>query len=381
MKTIVAMILLGKMAKVGVPVIDMQKVDGLGEALVKACVEWGCFRMVNHGVSVELMAEMKAVTASLLDLPEEIKRRTISTEQGKGYIERNPGTPFFETLSVDDIMSHDEFCDRLDASPQQRHSGIEPTNDYHKHTYACTPPRWYRASMGSQLIRRCPDPTYAEPKAQPQSLIGLGQAPTLAQGRRFTMYPIIREVIYEYIKAIRDLAELLGRKLMEGSGLVGDLFDGWCCQLRMNKYHYCPESVGLSGVGLHSDPTFLTILQDDENVNGLQVVDKYSGESLPFDPVPGSLAVNVGDIAKAWSNGRFYSVKHRVTCFEPKTRYSIVLFVLGPNGTKVEAPSELVDSEHPRLYVPIDIKEYRNVRTSKRLHIGNALDLFRSPAT
>ncbi|KAI3702742.1 hypothetical protein L6452_28494 [Arctium lappa] len=297
------------MARDGIPVIDMRKVEGLGAELVKACVEWGCFRMVNHGVPVELMAEMKAVAASLLDLPEEIKQRAVYTEQGKGYIKRNQGSPFFESLSIDDVTLSDEFCDNLDASPHQR------------------------------------------------------------------------EVIYKYIKAIRDLAGLLGRKLMEGSGLAGDLFDGWCCQIRMNKYHYCPESVGLAGVGMHSDPTFLTILQDDENVNGLQVVDKYSGEFAPFDPVPGSLAVNVGDIAKAWSNGRFCSVQHRVRCFEPKTRYSIVLFVLGPNGTKVEAPSELVDSEHPRLYVPIDIKEYRHVRTTKRLHKGDALDLFRTTTT
>ena len=99
---------------------------------------------------------------------------------------------------------------------------------------------------------------------------------------------------------------------MEGNGLAGDLFDGWCCQLRMNKYHYCPESVGLSGVGMHSDPTFLTILQDDENVNGLQVADKHSGEFLPVDPVPGSLAVNIGDIAKVTSQSRRKKVRYNV---------------------------------------------------------------------
>ncbi|CAI9303860.1 unnamed protein product [Lactuca saligna] len=297
------------MARDEMPVIDMQKGDGLAEEIMKACEEWGCFRMVNHGVPAELMAEMKAVIASLLSLPDEIKKRTVHSEQGKGYLQRNPGTPFFETLSIDDIFSPDEFYDLLEASPHQR------------------------------------------------------------------------DIINTYMKATRDVAKLLGRKLMEGSGLAGDLFDGYCCQMRMNKYHYCQESVGLSGIGMHSDPTFLTILHDDEKVNGLQVVDKYSGEIISVDPVPGSLAVNIGDIGKAWSNGRFCSVKHRVWSFEPKTRYSIVLFMLGPKDKKVEAPPELVGSEHPRLYVPIDFKEYRHVRTSHRLHTGGALELFRTTNT
>nr|GEX96522.1 2-oxoglutarate-dependent dioxygenase DAO-like [Tanacetum cinerariifolium] len=184
------------------------------------------------------------------------------------------------------------------------------------------------------------------------------------------------EIISKYIKSIWDLNKFLGQKLMEGCGLTGDLFDGWRCQLRLNKYHFCPESIGLNGTPTHTDPSFLTILQIDEDVNGLQVVDKVSGEFVPFDPVPGTLAINIGDIGKVWSNGRFCTVKHRVLCFEPKTRYSIALFVMGPNDKIVQAPSELVDSEHPRLYVPIDVEKFRHVRNTTGLRAGDALELF-----
>ncbi|KAK9074132.1 hypothetical protein SSX86_006729 [Deinandra increscens subsp. villosa] len=297
------------MARHGVPVIDMLRDEGLAAEIVNACEEWGIFRILNHGVPPELLAEMKTVAAELFNLPEQIKRRTVSSESGKGYITFNPSSPYLEGFSIDDVSSPDDFCDRLEASPHQR------------------------------------------------------------------------EIIYKYIKAIRDLAGLVGRKLMEGFGVAGDLFDGWNFQMRFNKYHFCPESVGSCGVFLHSDPSFLTILHDDEDVSGLQVVDKYSGELTPVDPVPGTIAVNVGDIAKAWSNGRFCNVKHRVWGLEPKTRYSIVLFALGPKDKKVEAPPELVDSEHPRLYVPIDINEYRNVRSAKRLHTGDTLELFRAGKT
>ncbi|KAJ9550279.1 hypothetical protein OSB04_014324 [Centaurea solstitialis] len=59
-----------------------------------------------------------------------------------------------------------------------RHSGIEPTNDYHEHTHASS-------VSDIPLIRRCPDPAYAGPRAQPQSLTGLGATQSmtgLAQG-------------------------------------------------------------------------------------------------------------------------------------------------------------------------------------------------------
>ncbi|XP_071730085.1 2-oxoglutarate-dependent dioxygenase DAO-like [Rutidosis leptorrhynchoides] len=289
----------------GVPMIDMQKVEGLEDELEKAYEEWGCFRMANHGVPVELLNEMKLVVASLFDLPLDIKMRAI--QLGMGYIPRNLATSFYEGFAINDVSSPAEFYDLLEVSPHQR------------------------------------------------------------------------EIIYKYIKAIRDLAGHLGRKLMECSGLDGDLFDGWQCQLRMNKYNYSHESVGSKGSEEHTDPSFLTILQDDDDVNGLQVVDKVSGKFVPLDPVPNTLAVNVGDLGKVWSNGKYYNVNHRVLCLEPKTRYSIALFVLGPTQNKLETPPKFIDSEHPQIYIPIDHEEYRRVRTSMRTvqaRNGGALALF-----
>lgn len=50
------------MGKDSVPLINMKDSSNLAEKIVKACEEWGCFKLVNHGVDTELMAEMKAVT-------------------------------------------------------------------------------------------------------------------------------------------------------------------------------------------------------------------------------------------------------------------------------------------------------------------------------
>ncbi|KAH6836481.1 hypothetical protein C2S53_020090 [Perilla frutescens var. hirtella] len=275
------------MAKKCIPLIDMELEESinLGEKIVKACSEWGCFRMVNHGISVELMSEMKAVTRSLTDLPMEMKQRNSHPEPSKGYTPPNKASPYFEGLSLYDIASPgavEDFCSQVRASPHQR------------------------------------------------------------------------EVLNKYAFALHDLAQFLGEKLMEGLGM----------------------NVGLTGAIMHTDPGFLTILQDDEIVNGLEAVDPITGELVPVDPIPGTLVVNVGDAAKAWSNGRFCNVKHRVQCYEATIRTSIALFVLAPIDEKVEAPPQMVESGHPRLYVPFHFEDYRKLRTSTGSPTGDALKYF-----
>ncbi|KAH7851139.1 hypothetical protein Vadar_007749 [Vaccinium darrowii] len=161
-----------------------------------------------------------------------------------------------------------------------------------------------------------------------------------------------------------------------------DAVEAFCTQLdassqqRINKYNFTPETVGSTGVQIHTDSSFLTILQDDENGGGLEVMNK-SGEFVAVEPMPGSLVVNFGDIATIWSNGRFRNVKHWVQCKEATLRLSIASFLGGLKETPVEAPPELVDSEHPRLYVPFTYRDFRMLRVSNKLHAGEALDLLR----
>lgn len=58
-------------------------------------------------------------------------------------------------------------------------------------------------------------------------------------------------------------------------------------------------------------------------------------------------------------------------------RLSIASFLLGPKDAAVEAPPELVDSEHPRLFVPVTYEDYRKLRLSTKLQAGEALALVR----
>ena len=106
-----------------------------------------------------------------------------------------------------------------------------------------------------------------------------------------------REIIERYGEAIHGLAVKIGQKIAESLGVVVDDLKDWPCQFRINKYNFTPEAVGSSGVQIHTDSGFLTILQDDENVGGLEVLNP-SASFLPVPPFPGSLLVNLGDIAR-----------------------------------------------------------------------------------
>ena len=116
----------------GVPVIDLRQ---FGESnschsekaykkLRKACEEWGCFRIINHHIPMDLMSEMKRVVRSLLDLPVEIKERNTDVIAGSGYVAPSPLNPLYEALGLHDLGSTQalsSFCDQLDASPYQRY--------------------------------------------------------------------------------------------------------------------------------------------------------------------------------------------------------------------------------------------------------------------
>lgn len=176
----------------------------------------------------------------------------------------------------------------------------------------------------------------------------------------------------KYAKAIDGLAKELARRLAESYGLVEtDFFSGCRSLFRINKYHFKPETVGKPGVQLHTDTGFLTILQDDEKIGGLEAMDNSSGTFFPINPLPNTLAINLGDSATIWSNGKLCNVKHRVQCKEAMTRISIASFLLGPMDTDIEVPSEFVDAEHPRLYKPISYKGLRKLRIAMKLHDGD----------
>lgn len=110
-----------------IPVVDLEQIEGKSEKLREICEKLGCLRVINHGVPLKLMAEMKSVSRQLLDLPDEIKRRNVDVIPGSGYMAPSDKNPLYEALGLFDVASSvsvSTFCSRLQASPYQRYSSL-----------------------------------------------------------------------------------------------------------------------------------------------------------------------------------------------------------------------------------------------------------------
>ncbi|KAG0475297.1 hypothetical protein HPP92_014983 [Vanilla planifolia] len=184
-----------------------------------------------------------------------------------------------------------------------------------------------------------------------------------------------KEIFSLYFTKLHVLIVDIASKVAESLGLVGYSFDDWPCQARINRYNFTEGTIGSSGVQIHTDSGFLTILQEDESVGGLEMMDS-SGNFQAVDAVPGTFIVNLGDVAKIWSNGRLHNVKHRVQCKVAHPRISIALFMLAPKDGKVEPLAKFIDSEHPCLYQTIIYNEYRKLRLSSSERATGALHLL-----
>ncbi|VFR02545.1 unnamed protein product [Cuscuta campestris] len=287
----------------------------MSRKLIKACEEWGCFRVYNHHslLPPSLTAEMKEVSRSLFDLPPEAKTKIGFVPPFSGYwrsTPEKPENPLREAFGLYDISSPPDveaFCAQIHASDHQR------------------------------------------------------------------------ETIVKYAKAVHETMMEIARRLCEGLGVKGELFEGWPCALRMFKYNFTPDSIGSCALKTHTDTGFLTLLENEESVGGLEIMNNKSGEFVAVDPCPGTILINIGDTAALWSNGRFCSVKHRVMCKEATDRFSVVSGILGHGDCVIQPPPELIEPPHlRRLYVPVTYNRLRELRRDNKMHAGEVLDLLRA---
>ncbi|GLJ41150.1 hypothetical protein SUGI_0852210 [Cryptomeria japonica] len=121
---------------VDLPVIDLSKfpqelddeeLSHLGDhpmlaKLREACIEWGFFRLVNHGISLELLDKAQNVSRGLLPMPTEAKERATTSNPFDSYHRKDN----FETFSLLDSCkseSLEQMC--LKIWPEGNHSFSE----------------------------------------------------------------------------------------------------------------------------------------------------------------------------------------------------------------------------------------------------------------
>ena len=124
------------------------------------------------------------------------------------------------------------------------------------------------------------------------------------------------------------------------------------------------ESVraGMVSLPAHSDYSCITMVVQDD-VGGLEVLERSSQRWIAAPPIPGSFVLNVGDLLARWSNNRYVSTPHRVMNFGHSGRARLSLPVThNPGAAVMVDPRELGVSEEACLYPPVECGVYQRMR-------------------
>ncbi|KAL2630420.1 hypothetical protein R1flu_015106 [Riccia fluitans] len=177
-----------------------------------------------------------------------------------------------------------------------------------------------------------------------------------------------RKSLLEFMIGLKSLSEKILQLFAESLGLKADFYsdilESGGLASRWNYYPVCPEPGEVLGAHSHTDPNFLTILQQDK-VGGLQV--EKDGRWYNVQPMEGTLVLNIGDLFQIWTNGIFKSVLHRVLVNGSVSRISVAWLLYPRSSQSLSPPEELVDEKHPRMYRELMVEEYHQKVLTERL--------------
>ena len=144
----------------------------------------------------------------------------------------------------------------------------------------------------------------------------------------FPDLPGFRETVLDYIAAVTALGHRLVAAIALSLELEEDYFARYTAEplVLFRIFNYpapTPESVGIWGVGEHSDYGLLTLLLQDENA-GLEI--RTDSGWIDAKPLPGSFVCNIGDMLDRMTRGLYRSTPHRVRPSASRDRLSFPLF-------------------------------------------------------
>ncbi|XVF34555.1 hypothetical protein REPUB_Repub18cG0069000 [Reevesia pubescens] len=278
-------------ASVSVPIIDISLLLSSRDELEKlrlALASGGCFQAIGHGISSSFIDKVREVAKQFFGLPQEEKQkysRAVNEVEGYGH---------------DLIVSEKQVLD------------------------------W-----NSRLFLR------VFPQHQ----------------RKLNLWPEnpnnFREVLHEYSIKLKQMMDLLFKAMAKSLKLEENSFsnqfgDNPVMQVRFNFYPPCSRPDKVLGVKPHSDRSGVTVLLQDEEVEGLQIVKDERWITVPV--IPHALVVNLGDQMQIMSNGIFKSPVHRVLTNTDKLRISVAMFNEAEPEKEIGPVEGLIDDNKPRLY-------------------------------
>ncbi|WVZ96986.1 hypothetical protein U9M48_042557 [Paspalum notatum var. saurae] len=295
---------------------DAEARSAAARAVARACEEHGFFKVTGHGVPAPLLARVEAAAAAFFALPQRDKERAAATVAPPAAAGSSFGYASKRIGAHGDLGWVEYLLLGVTAG----------------------------AGAATAPVALAGAPMSASADAPPCCF---------------------REVLSEYIGAVRGLTCRVLELMAEGLGLgaTPDVFtrlvlDGESdSMLRVNHYPPAPRP-GLTGFGAHTDPQIVSVLRSNAAA-GLEIsLPDGTWAAVPSDR--DSFFVNVGDAMQVLTNGRFRSVRHRVTVSSARPRVSLIFFGGPPPRERLAPLPGLVDREGGRRrYREFTWKEYK----------------------
>ncbi|GAB2300837.1 hypothetical protein Dimus_034871 [Dionaea muscipula] len=295
------------------PIIDLSSPDRISAAnsIRQACIEFGFFYIVHHGVDKELLEQL--------------------------FVESSK----FFSLSVDEKMKLER-----------------------KHRRGYTTMYSEKLDPSSNNIGDSKESFYIGP-LEDETTLRLNQWPSI------DFHPSWRLTMELYYQKVLNAGERLLSLIALALNLDEDFFqkigalDPPMAFLRL--LHYPGDLVGpneeVIGASAHSDYGMITLLATD-GVPGLQVCrDKYLEPRIWEDVlhIEGALIVNIGDMMERWTNCLFRSTLHRVMP-KGRERYSAAFFLDPKEDCVVKCIESCCSATSPPRYPPIRSGDYLRER-------------------
>uniref|UniRef100_A0A0E0DXD7 Fe2OG dioxygenase domain-containing protein n=1 Tax=Oryza meridionalis TaxID=40149 RepID=A0A0E0DXD7_9ORYZ len=283
-------------ASLSVPVVDLSS-PGAGDAVRRACAEWGAFHVVGHGVPPGLLDAMRGAGLAFFRSPMEEKLR-FACDQARGAAAEGYGSRML--ANDDSVLDWRDYFDH--------HTLPESRRD---------PTRW-------------PD-----------------------------FVPGYRDTVVKYSDSMKDLAQKLLRIVSESLNLppsyieeaVGEVYQN----ITVSYYSPCPQPDLALGLQSHSDMGAITLLIQDD-VGGLEVL--KDGLWIPVPSLPDGILVILADQTEIITNGRYKSAVHRAIVNADRARLSVATFYDPSKSRKICTAPQLVCKEHPQKYRDVIYGDY-----------------------
>ncbi|KAK1563921.1 hypothetical protein Q3G72_035348 [Acer saccharum] len=281
-----------------IPLIDLSKQsESIKCEIGQACREWGAFHVINHGVPLELLHQIRSV-----------------------------GRSFFEQCPMPEKLKYS--CDSSSAASEGYGSKMLANDD------SVLDWRDYFDHHTLPLSRR-------NPSNWPESP------------------PNYRRVVAEYSDKMEALVVKILKYMSESLGLapscikdaVGDFYQN----ITISYYPPCPQPELTLGLQSHSDMGAITLLIQDD-VEGLQVL--KDGDWITVQPLADAIVVLLADQTQIITNGEYISSQHQAITNASKARLSVATFHDPAKTVKISPASELVSKASPPCYRGVVYKDY-----------------------